>query len=100
MHTSSSLQLFDATWIYFLGSRIADNYTGVFLRECESTKTTRARPILNWGAEQREMGSRSHLRLRGRGIVVQTLLQFSAIFLRITARKKQPRWHGLCPSKG
>ena len=27
MQTSSSLQLFDATWIYFLGSRTADNFT-------------------------------------------------------------------------
>jgi hypothetical protein len=42
MQASSSLQLFDATWIYFLGNRIADNYTKVILRECESAKTMRA----------------------------------------------------------
>ena len=46
MQTSSSLQLFDATWIYFLGSRIADNYTRVILRECESAKTMRAAHFL------------------------------------------------------
>jgi hypothetical protein len=100
MQTSSSLQLFDATWIYFLGSRIADNYTRVILRECESAKTMRARPILKRGAEQRELGSRSHLRLRGRGIVVQMPLHFWANFLRITARTKISALAWRLPSQG
>lgn len=42
MQTPSSLQLFDATWIYFLGSRIADNLHKISLQECESAKTMRA----------------------------------------------------------
>jgi hypothetical protein len=91
MQTSSSLQLFDWTWIYFLQSRVADNYTRVILQECESAKTMPSRLILKRGAEQRELGSCSHLRLRGRGIVVQMPLQFWANFLRITARIKNIR---------
>jgi hypothetical protein len=51
----------------------------------------RAAPILKRGTEQRELGSRSHLRLRGRGIVVQMPLHFWANFLRITPRIKNIR---------
>jgi len=91
MQTSSSLQLFDTTWIYLLGSRIADNYTRVSLQECKSAKTMRACPILKRGAEQRDMGSRGHLRLRGQGIVVQMPLHFWVNFLRITARIRNIR---------
>jgi len=45
--------------------------------------------------EQREFGLRGHLRVGGRGIVVQMPLHFSATFLRITARIKNIAlaWH-------
>lgn len=85
MQTSSSLQLLDTTWIYLLGSRIADNYTRVSLQECKSAKTMRACP------EQLDMSSRGHLRLRGQGIVVQMPLHFWVNFLRITARIRNIR---------
>ena len=42
MQTPSSLQLFDATWIYFLGSRITDNYTKEVCKNANLSKTMRA----------------------------------------------------------